>query len=191
MGAILTQNTAWANVEKAIANLRQANALSLKTVVHLSLPRLAQLVRPSGYFRQKAKRLKALARTLHTDQDFFRQLSGQSKAELIPLRARLLEVHGVGPETADSILLYAGRYPIFVVDAYTRRIGQRMGLFKTNAYRAVQAYFSQVLPPKTSMYNEFHALLVMLAKHFCTSHDPFCETCPVRADCAYGRKKRA
>ncbi len=176
VGAILTQNTAWSNVEKAIALLKKSRALSVRSIARLPRRRLERLIRSSGYFRQKAGRLQGFARALIREPLLFKS------------RERLLAQNGIGPETADSILLYAAQRPVFVVDAYTRRIGQRIGLFKTDDYHAVQNYFAQALPRRTALYNEFHALLVMLAKHFCTKQRPHCAACPVRTDCSHGRR---
>jgi hypothetical protein len=114
-----------------------------------------------------------------------RSAQGDPKA----LRATLLAMNGIGPETADSMLLYAGGYPIFVVDAYTRRIGQRQGLFKTNDYHEVQDYFQRHLPKKAALYNEFHAQIVWLAKHYCKKNAPLCGACPVRSGCAYAQAR--
>jgi endonuclease-3 related protein len=179
VGAILTQNTAWSNVEKAINALRGVRAHrsapfpSVETIATMPRRRLEKLIRPSGYFRQKAERLQRFARALLKDPSLPRR------------RERLLAQHGVGPETADSILLYAAHQPVFVVDAYTRRIGRRMGLFNTDEYAEVQAFFQERLPREAALYNEFHALIVRLAKEVCTKRDPTCAVCPVQADCAY------
>ena len=228
VGAILTQNTAWANVEKAIAALKQAQALSANAIAQMPRRRLERLIRPSGYFRQKAERLQEFAREMIRDRKFYRVLCGNAGADLrvrpqssisgrhggLPLqemREQLLSFHGIGPETADSILLYAARQPVFVVDAYTRRIGQRLGLFKTNDYDQIQHIFESALRPSplpspltegrgtraargegsrhlVKLYNEFHALIVRLAKEICTKRDPRCSICPVKPDCAYGRR---
>ena len=183
VGAILTQNTAWANVEKAIGSLKASRALSLSRIATLPLPRLEKLIRASGFFRQKAGRLQAFARYLRDHPTFYRQLKGGGN--LHALREQLLSLNGIGPETADSILLYAGDYPVFVVDAYTRRIGQRLGLFRFNGYDDIQAFFQQALPKRSAMYNEYHALLVELAKVYCKRRNPLCEKCPVSATCRY------
>ena len=175
VGAILTQNTAWSNVEKAIASLKQSRSLSIRAVATMPRRRLEKLIRPSGYFRQKAERLQQFARVLLKDPDLFCS------------RERLLAQRGIGPETADSILLYAAQQPVFVVDAYTRRIGQRMGLFRTDDYSEIQAYFYRCLPRDTALYNEFHALIVRLAKELCASRNPACSACPVKTGCMFFR----
>jgi len=186
VGAILTQNTAWTNVEKALANLKKARSLNLKKVAQMPRRSLERLIRPAGFFRQKAERLREFARLLVAEPVFYRQLLGKVPADLPPLRTKLLAVKGIGPETADSILLYAGSYATFVVDAYTRRIGQRYGLFKFADYDQVQDFFHQRLPIKAPLYNEFHALLVELAKRYCRSQNPACAICPLVGSCAHG-----
>jgi endonuclease-3 related protein len=215
VGAILTQNTAWTNVDKALANLKQARALSVRAVARMPRRRLERLIRPSGYFRQKAGRLQSFAREMERDPRFFKALSGAipgprqrartrgdrrkqesskvqrpAPADPTGLRHRLLSLHGIGPETADSILLYAGGYPCFVVDAYTRRIGQRIGLFRTNDYHEVQRYFEQALPRESALYNEYHALLVALAKQYCSSCHPDCGRCPASRQCRHAQREK-
>jgi len=218
VGAILTQNTSWANVEKAISVLKKSKGLSIRAIAAMPRLRLEKLIRSSGYFRQKSKRLQLFAREMERNPEFFRQLRGEGllpplwgkvgmggcrrrlrpPTSILPhrgggsiedLRDRLLSLHGVGPETADSILLYAGGYPSFVVDAYTRRIGQRMGLFTSDNYLEVQTFFQDRLPREPALYNEFHALIVRHAKDICTSRNPRCEACPIRRHCAHGRRK--
>jgi endonuclease-3 related protein len=153
VGAILTQSTAWVNVEKAIANLKLAGVLSVPAIEALSLAELAGLVRPSGYFWQKAKKLKIFAR-------FSLSLSGRA-----PAREELLALWGVGPETADSILLYAYGQPSFVVDAYTRRILEHHKMIKKSAtYEEIKEIFEQSLPRDIKTYQEYHALIVEHAK---------------------------
>lgn len=178
VGAILTQNTAWSNVEKAIANLRRERLLTPQAVERASEPRLARLIRPSGYFRQKAKKLKAFCRFLRTEYGgALRRMFQTPTAEL---REKLLKVWGIGTETADSILLYAGGHPVFVVDAYTHRILSRHGLWDGKPdYEAVRALFENRLPRNTQVYNEFHALLVNVGKNWCRSREPLCDECPL------------
>ena len=190
VGAILTQNTNWGNVEKVLIALKAANVLSVQKIARMPIRRLEKLIRSSGFFRQKAVRLQNLARVLQKNPDFYKQLTGKAKRKLPELRRQLLSMNGIGPETADSMLLYAGAYPVFVVDAYTRRIGQRQGLFPFDNYQDVQAYFESALPKKAALYNEYHALLVQLAKKYCKSRDPLCGACPVNIGCAFalGRK---
>jgi len=179
VGAILTQNTAWSNVERAIANLRRARLLTPRAIERVSSARLARLVRPSGYFRQKARKLKAFARFLHRQHGgslarMFRTPTGE-------LRAQLLGVYGIGPETADSILLYAGGHAIFVVDAYTHRILGRHALTQPKPdYEAVRAMVQASLPAEVKIYNEFHAQLVHVGKHWCHTRQPRCQECPLQ-----------
>ena len=207
VGAYLTQNTAWINVEKAMINLRRARVLSVKGIREMALPELEQLVRPSGYFRQKAQRLKTFIAYL--DQKYGGSLDRMFAQPTEQLRAELLALNGVGPETADSILLYAGNHPVFVVDAYTRRILERHRIIhKKTSYEEIRALVEsaisstepeslQVLKhgaeprhPVSRMsaaqrshlaqhYNEFHALIVRTGNEFCRSL-PRCEGCPLR-----------
>ena len=178
VGAILTQNTAWVNVEQALANLRRENLLTPASMEHVSEARLARLIRPSGYFRQKAKKLKAFLFFLR--QNYHGSLLRMFRTPTSNLREQLLAVHGIGPETADSILLYAGGHSIFVVDAYTHRILSRHGLSGGKPdYAAVQEYFHVNLPRDPQLYNEFHALLVNVGKNWCRKSQPRCESCPL------------
>jgi endonuclease-3 related protein len=189
VGAILTQNTAWTNVERAIRSLRRARVLSLVAIATLPRRRLERLIRSSGYFRQKAERLQRFARALRRDSRLFRQLTGRERApSLLALRRTLLTLPGIGPETADSILLYAGGYPTFVVDAYTRRLLSRIGLFRSGDYDALQAFFHERCAASVPLYKEFHALIVALAKSICTSRRPRCAVCPVSDLCAYFKR---
>lgn len=178
IGAILTQSTAWANVDRAIANLRRARMLTPRALEHVPLARLARLVRPSGYFRQKAKKLKAFVRFLR--KNFAGSLDRMFRTPTESLRKMLLDVHGIGPETADSILLYAGNHPIFVVDAYTRRILLRHGLIgEKTSYEEMRQIFEQNLPRDAKLYNEYHALLVHVGKHWCRPREARCDQCPL------------
>jgi endonuclease III related protein len=180
LGAILTQNTAWRNVQLAVENLRREGLLTPRAVAQVSATRLAALIRPSGYFRQKSRKLKAFVRFLNERYDgSLRRMFAAPTAEL---RQQLLEVHGIGPETADSILLYAGGHPVFVVDAYTRRLLWRHGLAGEHAgYDELQALFSRHLPRDRQLFNEFHALLVEAGKHWCRRRAPRCADCPLGA----------
>ena len=180
VGAILTQSTAWGNVERAIANLRSARLLTASAMRRVSTPRLAALVRPSGYFRQKAKKLKAFVRFLHTG--YGGSLKRMFQTPTLELREKLLSVHGIGPETADSILLYAGNHPVFVVDAYTHRILGRHGITSGRPdYEKVRALMESSIPQRAELFNEFHALLVNTGKNWCRKSAPRCEECPLRA----------
>jgi endonuclease-3 related protein len=178
VGAILTQNTSWGNVERAIANLRSARMLTPSSVAAARTARLAALVRPSGYFRQKAVKLKAFVRFL--ENEYGGSLKRMFNTPTGELRKKLLSVHGIGPETADSILLYAGNHPVFVVDAYTYRIFARHGITgdKPN-YEDVRALFEAALPRDPRLLNEFHALLVNTGKNWCRKTNPRCAECPL------------
>jgi endonuclease-3 related protein len=179
VGAVLTQNTAWTNVEKAIANLKSAGVLSPDAILALADDRLAELIRPSGYYNIKARRLKNFCRFL-TDAGGASELAGSPTDEL---RGALLEVNGIGPETADDILLYAFDRPVFVIDAYTRRLLQRCGLAAgTESYEALRRGFEKALGPDVSLYKEYHALVVQHAKATCTS-TPRCSACGLPPVC--------
>jgi len=209
-GAILTQNTSWKNVERALASLRSANALSVAGIRALALPRLEQLVRSSGYYRQKAARLKAFV--AYVDEKYGGSLEKMLGTATAQLRAELLALHGIGPETADAILLYAGRHEIFVVDAYARRILQRhRAIDEVARYDDVRALVERALArahglksaaprmaanrpaahspsPMSAVtrsrlaqtYNEMHGLLVQAGKHYCHRDNPDCDHCPLR-----------
>jgi endonuclease III related protein len=211
VGAYLTQNTAWTNVELAFANLSRARALSIEGMRTILLAELEQLIRPAGYFRQKAARLKTFIAHLDTNYDgSLKRMFSRPTAEL---RAELLSLNGIGPETADSILLYAGQHKIFVVDAYTRRIFERHRLSKPSTkYDDIRTLVEQSLSirqsidstirrsdlpvppihpptplsetprsPLAQRYNEFHALVVQVGKHLCQSREAKCHLCPLAA----------
>jgi endonuclease III related protein len=211
VGAYLTQNTAWTNVELAFVNLRRARSLSIAGIRRIPLARLEQLIRPAGYFRQKAARLKLFVAHLDTNYDgSLQKMFARPTAEL---RAELLSLNGIGPETADSILLYAGQHEIFVLDAYTRRIFERHRLASpTTKYDNIRTLVEAALstpqstaflvppsnlpippihPPSSlsetprsplaQRYNEFHALIVQVGKHLCQSREAKCQLCPLAA----------
>ena len=208
VGAVLTQNTAWRNVEKAINNLKAKNILNLRKLAKLPTSKLSQLIRPSGFYRVKTKRLKSLLDFLITE--YSGDLEKLKKQKLSLLRQQLLQVHGIGEETADSILLYALKKPVFVVDAYTKRIFSRHNYFNTNpapifkrhltnisplvdfvrtrrnrgganiSYSAIQEFFTRNLPKSILIYQEYHALLVKLAKDYCRTK-AICLNCPISA----------
>ena len=184
VGAILMAQTSWTRVEEAIGNLRRARALDPHVLAAMPLPRLRALVKPAGLYRQKPRRLKGfcehLVRTADGDLDRF------FARDLPDLRRELLSLDGVGPETADSILLYAGEFPTFVVDAYTIRVGRRIGWFATNRYEDVKAFFESRIGPDLARYREFHALVVVHGKQTCRPR-PRCGVCPVEDRCAYAR----
>jgi endonuclease-3 related protein len=180
VGAILTQSTAWGNVELAINNLRAAKMLTPAAISKISPARLASLARPSGYFRQKAKKLKSFVRFLHAE--YAGSLKRMFRTPTLALREKLLAVHGIGPETADSILLYAGNHPVFVVDAYTHRIfGRHQIIDGKTDYERVRTFFEAALPPHVPTLNEFHALIVNTGKNWCRKSAPRCAECPLRA----------
>jgi len=177
VGAVLTQNTNWKNVEKAIANLKRKGLLSLDALASLSVPELAEEIRPAGYYNVKAGRLKNLI--AFVQETYHGELDKCLSEETGVLRKSLLSVKGVGPETADSMLLYAAKKPVFVVDAYTFRVMNRHGLiFEEAGYEDLQELFMDNFPEDTGFFNEFHALLVQVGKHFC-GKKPRCEACPL------------
>lgn len=179
VGAILTQNTNWKNVEQAITNLKDGGLLSPKAMHSLSSGELAQLIRPAGYFNIKAKRLLNFLEFLRVEADF--ELESLKAQELHELRPRILKVNGIGPETADAILLYALEYPTFVVDAYTYRMMGRHGLVWENMdYHELQALFMDALPEDVALYNEYHSLIVRIGKDWCKKKAGLCETCPLK-----------
>lgn len=177
VGAILTQNTNWTNVEKAIANLKAAGMLNPQALHYASAERIAELIRPSGYFNVKARRLKNFL-------DFYFCEAGGSYARLIALptpelRAKLLAVNGLGPETVDSILLYALNRPVFVIDAYTRRLLRRHLLIQGDEdYETLRALFEYHIPRSRKVFNEYHALIVRAGKYHCRPK-PQCAGCPL------------
>ncbi len=177
VGAILTQNTAWTSVEKAIANLKAANLLGPRKIHVCPVPLLEQAIRPSGYFRQKTERLQ-----LFCDYLIRRHRASMARMAQRPLpdlRAELLALKGIGPETADDILLYACGKPVFVVDTYTRRILSRHGLVPEDIpYEPLRAYFEKRLTPDVTLFKEFHGLIVWTGKDFCRK-TPQCEECPL------------
>jgi endonuclease III related protein len=179
VGAMLTQNTSWQNVVRAIDNLRQADLLEPKALYDVPVEELEELIRPAGYFRVKAVRLRSLLKFLVKRYDG--SLDTMFAVGLPELRRELLAVHGVGPETADSILLYAGGLPTFVVDAYTHRVLARHGWISFDAdYHEIQDYVQSELPQDVPLFNEFHALFVRLGKDYCRKSKPKCDECPLR-----------
>jgi endonuclease III related protein len=184
VGAILTQNTNWGNVEKAMANLKAARVLEPRKLFALEERELARLIRPAGYFNVKARRLRAFLQVLVEECDA--SLDRLFMGELAAVRERLLAIKGIGPETADSMLLYAGGHHSFVVDAYTRRIFQRHGWCGAEAdYHAVKALCESALDRERGTgrldhWQDYHAQLVMVGKHFCRPRGPLCEKCPLQ-----------
>jgi endonuclease-3 related protein len=177
IGAILTQNTNWANVEKAIRNLKNAKIFTPKKLHEINQEKLAELIKPSGYFNVKAKRLKHFIEWLFLNYDG--SLSKLFKLDSATLRKQLLTVNGIGKETADSIILYAAEKPTFVVDAYTKRVLVRHGLITEDYnYDAIKEVFEENLPKEVPLYNEYHALIVMVGKYYCKPKMQ-CEECPL------------
>ncbi|MEA2067882.1 MAG: hypothetical protein U9P12_01665 [Verrucomicrobiota bacterium] len=177
LGAILTQNTAWTNVERAISTLRNIDALNFQTLERTPQEQLAEWIRPAGYFNQKAGYIKGMVATIRRDFD------GSPKQlfslDTPTLRKELLSWKGIGPETADSILLYAGNRPVFVVDAYTKRVCLRHGWCDENAsYDSIAKLFTDNLSMDALLYNEYHALIVRLCKEYCNTK-PKCKGCPL------------
>jgi endonuclease-3 related protein len=186
IGAILTQSAAWVNVEKALANLKSARVMSAEGMRDVPEARLAELLRPSGYFNMKAKKVKAFIDHLWSrhDGDLGRMLSQETEA----LGEELLSIWGIGEETADDIVLYAANKPVFVIDAYTRRVFGRLGLGgAARSYGEWQVLFHSSLPRDAVLFNEYHALLVRHGKDVCRK-EPKCEGCSLREVCEAGRK---
>lgn len=179
VGAILTQNTNWGNVEKAINNLKKAKALNAKSLHRMPIRKLSKLIRPAGYFNVKAKRLKSFIDFLVGD--YQGSMQKLKKEEINSLREKLLDVNGIGPETADSILLYALDKPIFVIDTYTKRALSRHNILKYDEpYEKFQALFHSSLKEDKRLFNEYHALFVRVGKVFCKTK-PVCCECPLKS----------
>ncbi len=177
VGAVLTQNTSWKNVEKAIANLRDSGVLSPQRLSALRHEELAELIQPAGYYRLKARRLMNLLNLLMTAYDG--SLEAMFEADMSELREQLLSVNGIGPETADSILLYAAEIPTFVVDTYTARVLKRHAWIEAEAdYHTIEDHFESHLEKDAALFNEFHALLVRVGNQHCR-RQPKCEGCPL------------
>ncbi len=192
VGAILTQSTAWTNVEKALASMRAAGCWSLEAIAAMPEPELAAVIRSSGYYNAKARKLQAFSR--HVLENYNGELDGLFDQDVALLRTELLAIHGIGEETADDIIVYAAGQPSFVIDSYTRRIVDRMGLTpkgKNPGYRAYQSLFQDNLPSDTPLFNEFHALLDHHAKVTCTKRDPRCNDCCLADLCPTGDRSVA
>ncbi|OHB30406.1 MAG: endonuclease [Desulfuromonadaceae bacterium GWC2_58_13] len=186
IGAILTQNTAWTNVEKAIVNLRLHDGLTPDALRAAPRKRLEDWIRPAGFFRQKAERLQLFTEHLFARHggDLRRMLAGP----LAEVREELLALKGIGPETADSILLYAGGRPSFVVDAYTRRLFGRLQLLDADApYEHIRAFFMDRLPADSDLFNEYHALIVEHCKRLCRKQRPLCPECCLLDLCPFAK----
>jgi len=177
VGAVLVQNTAWKNVSRAIENLRDADLLTPKALYEVPVAEFEELIRPAGYFRMKTRRLRNLLDYLFEKHDG--SLDAMLATDLETLRMDLLAINGIGPETADSILLYAADKPIFVVDTYTHRVLKRHGWIEYEAdYHTIQDHFQASLEPDVTLYNEYHALLVRVGHSHCRK-TPKCDACPL------------
>ena len=186
VGAILTQNTAWKNVEKAIKNLKERKMLSLERLTSAKPKELEEAIRPSGFYKQKAKRLSNLFKYIKANYSTLERFFDKDKNEL---RNELLNLNGIGNETADSIVLYAAEKPTFVIDAYTRRIMNRVyGIDEGIEYNKLKEYFESRLRSDLELYKDFHAQFVELGKRFCKKK-PLCDECPIRDYCRYASKK--
>ena len=179
VGAVLTQNTSWRNVAKSIANLKAEGLLSHGALLRARVEEIALHIRSSGYYNIKARRLKHLLQMI--DDHYGGELANLLCEDTATARERLLAVKGIGPETADSILLYGGNHPVFVVDTYTHRVFSRHNLVADECgYDELQEEFTCRLPRDWQLYNEYHALIVMVGKKFCRKKNPLCEQCPLR-----------
>ncbi len=179
IGAILTQNTNWGNVEKAINNLKKQNALSVKAIHEMPVDKLSELIRPAGYYNIKAKRLKSFIDFLMND--YHGSMKKMKNEYLYLLREKLLSINGIGPETADSIILYALEKPVFVIDTYTKRVLSRHGIMNhEKSYDEFQELFYSALEKDVKLFNEYHALFVRIGKTFCKKKKPLCELCPLK-----------
>ena len=180
-GAILAQNTNWKNVEKAIIELNRNDLIDVKKIIKIENKKLAKIIKSSGYHNQKAKKLKNFCDFLLRNYDG--SLKKLFRNDIKKLREELLSVNGIGPETADSIILYAAKKPVFVVDAYTKRVFNRIG-YKEKTYDEFQKLFMGSLPNSEKLFNECHALVVELGKNVCKK-SPLCQKCPVNGYCSY------
>lgn len=177
VGAILTQCTTWSNVEKAIDRLKSSGMLSLESLHHADIKDIEELIKPSGYFHQKARKLKSFVSYLMDEWNG--ELETFLSQPIDSLRRKLLGIYGIGPETADSIILYGAHKPVFVVDQYTYRIVYRHGWFREPfRYDKLQSFFMEVLEPNVTMFQEYHALVVCVGKMYCCKK-PRCEKCPL------------
>jgi len=182
IGAVLTQNVSWSSAAAAIENLKKERILSVEGILSCDPVNLAALVRPARYHNQKAKKLQSFCRVL--SGEFSGDLDLFLSQETVELRERLLNIYGIGPETADCIILYAAEKPIFVVDAYTRRIFSRLGFFpETSSYQEMQRFFMENLPLDVNLYNEYHAQIDALGHHTCLKSKPRCKECPLAGYC--------
>lgn len=184
VGAILTQNTSWKNVEKAILNLKKNKLLNCKKIANMDIRKLEKMIQPSGFYKQKSERLKRFCKYL--DESYDSDLNKFFNRDTNVIRNELLSLNGIGNETADSILLYAGEKLKFVVDAYTVRLCERTGIINAKRYDELQDFFEKNLPEDIELYKEFHALIVELGKNFCRKK-PRCNNCPLENTCKTDR----
>ncbi len=190
IGAILTQNTSWKNVEKAVNNLKSKGYLSPEKMKSMNIKKLAEYIKPSGYYNQKAIKLKEFLSFF--EKNFDLKIEKMKKVNKNRLRQMLLSVKGIGKETADSILLYALSKKIFVIDAYTRRILERLGVWSKSdcEYDELRIFFEKNIPPNLRLYKDFHAQFVMLGKNFCRKGKPLCNDCPLLEYCKFASSVR-
>lgn len=189
LGAILTQAVSWSNVEKAINNLKNHSLLNFAALAQAEDEQILPLIKPALYHRQKLRKIRAFLKFLQ--QEYAGSLEQMWTEDLAILRTKLLNVWGIGPETADSILLYAGEKAIFVVDAYTKRIFSRLGMVNEEiSYHDLQYFLEQNTEKDVAIYNEFHALLVALGASCCRKNRPLCPSCPLSGSCKYFRGRQ-
>ena len=180
VGAVLTQNTSWKNVEKAINNLKHHNALDIKTLYKMDRETLAHIIKPSGFYNIKSNRLKNIINVIYNE--YSSNILELNKLDILNVREKLLEINGIGKETADSIILYALNKPIFVIDVYTKRFLKNHRIYdEQNDYDTLQEFFMRNLPADTYLFNEFHASIVYLCQNFCKKV-PLCSKCPLERD---------
>ncbi len=189
IGAILTQNTNWSNVERAIKNLKQEDKLDIESILNTDSKEIKELIKPSGFYNQKAGRIKKICKYLY--EKYSRDLNLFFDKDIKTLRKELLNINGIGPETADSIILYAAEKPIFVVDAYTKRLCKRLPINVEKSYEKIQNFFQKNLSKNysknlTKIYNQMHAMIVELSKNYCKKK-PLCKKCPIKKDCSYSK----
>lgn len=190
VGAILTQNVAWKGAAQAITNLKAKGWLELRTLLKAPEGELAEALRPARYHNQKARKLRDFCRVV--DEEFHGDLTAFLAQEIEPLRKRLLAMPGIGPETADCIILYAAEKPIFVIDAYTHRVFHRLGHFNARVkYDEMQAFFMKHLPPDVKLFNEYHAQIDALGNRICLKRTPLCGRCPILIFCRAAASEQA
>lgn len=177
VGAILTQQVSWRNVEKAINNLKENDILDIEKMLSANIDLLKSCIKPSGYFNRKTEKLLRLADFVLSN---YESIEKMLEGETYKIREELLDIKGIGPETADSILCYAGNHKIFVVDAYTKRLSKCIGFPETEDYHEIQKVFMDELQRDSQLYNEYHALIVRLGKTYCKKTNPLCGECPIR-----------